>query len=243
VRLLVVADSLAFHGPDGPLPADHPDLWPNRAAAALGGHAELAAGFGWTARDGWWSLTGDPRVWSLLPRTDVLVLAVGGMDTLPSPLPTYLRHGLRYLRPDRLRRWARRAYRAAQPHLARATRGRPVALPPHLTVRYLDDSVRAVRHLRPGVAVVAFVPAVHRSALYAGVHTGHAAAVRAITAWAGRAGVALVDLPAVVSDHVLSGRGNPDGLHWGWEGHELVAAAVADVVRSVAVERTTGEAP
>src|SRR3954467_15787167 len=146
-RLLVFGDSLSFHGPEGPCAADEPRLWPNIAAAALGGTADLVAGFGWTARDAWWSLTGDPRVWSLLPRTDVIVFAVGHMDTLPSPLPTYLRQGLRYLRPDGLRRWARTGYKAAQPALARLLGGYPVALPPHLTVRYLDDSVRAVHAL------------------------------------------------------------------------------------------------
>src|SRR5262245_55003306 len=136
--LLVFGDSLSFHGPDGPYPADDPRLWPNVAATALGGTAELVAGSGWTARDAYWALAGDPRVWSLLPKADVLVLAVGSMDTLPSPLPTYLRQGLRYLRPDSLRRWARRTYLAAQPSLSRVTRGRPAALPSSLTVRYLD---------------------------------------------------------------------------------------------------------
>lgn len=236
----MVADSLAFHGPDGPLPADHPRLWPNIAAGALDGHAELAAGFGWTARDGWWSLTGDPRVWSLLPRTDVLVLAVGSMDTLPSPLPTYLRQGLRYLRPDGLRRWARKGYLAAQPHLARALGGRPVALPPHLTVRFLDDSVRAVRNLQPGMPVVGIVPSVHRAEAYGGVHTGHAAAVRAVRSWADGVGVPLLDLPGLIGDHVRSGRGNADGMHWGWEGHERVGAAMADLVRAVAVNHPAG---
>jgi hypothetical protein len=33
-----------------------------------------------------------------------------------------------------------------------------------------------------------------------------------------------------VGDHVLDGRGNPDGIHWGWEGHELVGKALAEQV-------------
>ncbi|MCE6993620.1 SGNH/GDSL hydrolase family protein [Saccharothrix sp. S26] len=235
MRLLVLGDSLSFHGPRGPLPADDPGLWPNVAASALGGHAELAAGFGWTARDAWWSLTGDPRVWSLLPRTDVLVLAVGHMDTLPSPLPTYLRQGLRYLRPDGLRRRARAGYRTLQPVLSRAFCGYPVALPPRLTVRYLNDSVRAVRALEPGIKVVGMTPSVHRSAAYAGVHSGRAAGERALREWAEGAGVPLLDVPALVGEHVGSRRGNPDGLHWGWEGHELVGRAMAELIRSVAV--------
>src|SRR3954464_7573337 len=145
--LLVFGDSLSFHGPDGPYPADEPKLWPNLAAAALGGRAELFAGSGWTARDAFWALAGDPRVWSMLPKASVLVLGVGSMDTLPSPLPTYLRQGLRYLRPDGLRRWARTRSLAAQPRPARLTGGRPVALPPPVTVRYLDLILTSIRAL------------------------------------------------------------------------------------------------
>jgi len=48
--LLVLADSLAFHGPSRAEPANEPRLWHNVAAAALGGHAELLAGYGWTDR-------------------------------------------------------------------------------------------------------------------------------------------------------------------------------------------------
>ena len=41
--LLFLADSLAFHGPERGEPADDPRLWPNIAAVALGGRAELVA--------------------------------------------------------------------------------------------------------------------------------------------------------------------------------------------------------
>lgn len=228
--MLVFADSLAFHGPVDPMPADEPRLWPNVAAARLGGRALLFAGVGWTARDAWWSLTGDPNVWACLPRIDVVVLAVGSMDTLPSPLPTYLRVGLRYLRPDGLRRWARRAYAAAQPVASRATGGRPVALPARQTVRYLDDTLRALRALRPDLPVVGVLPPTHRSSAYGGVHTGRAAAVEAIGAWGRRAGVPLVDLLPLTREHVLGGHGNPDGVHWGWPAHAAVGAAMAEAV-------------
>ncbi|MCP2260150.1 hypothetical protein LX15_003861 [Streptoalloteichus tenebrarius] len=229
-RLLVLGDSLAFHGPAGPLPADDARLWPNVAAAALGGVADLVAGIGWTARDVWWALTRDPRVWALLPAVDVLVLAVGSMDTLPSPLPTALREGIRYLRPDPLRRWARRGYVAAQPHLARLLRGRPVALPPALTVRYLDRCWRAVRALRPDLPVVGVVPSVHRSAAYAYVHTGHAPAVAAVRAWSHRRDVPLLDLPTLVRPHLAGADANPDGMHWGWAAHRRVGDALAETI-------------
>lgn len=228
--LLMFGDSLSFHGPDGPHPADDERLWPNRAAAALGGRTELFAGFGWTARDAFWALAGDPRVWSQLPSADALVLAVGSMDSLPSPLPTYLREGLRYLRPDPLRRWVRGRYQAAQPWLARATRGRPVALPPSLTVRYLDRMLGSIRALRPDLPAVGVLPPVHRASSYGLVHTGWRGATDAIRAWGDRTGVPLLDLTALVGDHVVGGRGNPDGMHWGWEGHELVGKALAEEV-------------
>jgi lysophospholipase L1-like esterase len=228
--LLTFGDSLSFHGPDGPHPADDDRLWPNLAAAALGGRAELFAGFGWTARDAFWALAGDPRVWSMLPKADVLVLAVGSMDTLPSPLPTYLREGLRYLRPDALRRVVRTGYLAAQPWLARATRGRPVALPPALTVRYLDRLLGSIRALRPDLPAVGVLPPVHRATSYGLVHTGRTEAVRALRTWGDHVGVPMLDLAELVGEHVLSGRGNPDGIHWGWEAHEWVGKALADVV-------------
>lgn len=235
-------DSLSFHGPDGPHPADDPRLWPNVAATALGGRTELFAGFGWTARDAFWALAGDPRVWSLLPKADVLVLAVGSMDTLPSPLPTYLREGLRYLRPDALRRFVRARYLAAQPWLAKATRGRPVALPATLTVQYLDRTLGSIRALRPDLPAVGVLPPVHRAASYGLVHTGRTATVRALRLWAARSGVPLLDLADLVGDHVLSGQGNPDGIHWGWEGHARVGAALADVVGPL-VARKADEHP
>ncbi|MEV4317884.1 diglucosylglycerate octanoyltransferase [Actinocrispum sp. NPDC049592] len=228
--LLFFGDSLSFHGPDGPMPADDSRLWPNVAASLLDGHTELVAGFGWTARDAYWSLVGDPRVWTLLPKADVLVLGVGSMDTLPSPLPTYLRQGLRYLRPDGLRRWARDQYKAAQPWLSRVMGGRPVALPPALTVRYLDLVLTSIRALRPDLPAVAVLPPVHRAPSYAGVHTGRVPGAAAIRAWGEQAGVPLLDLADLVGDHVLGGHGNIDGMHWGWDGHKIVGHALAALV-------------
>jgi lysophospholipase L1-like esterase len=35
--------------------------------------------------------------------------------------------------------------------------------------------------------------------------------------------VPLVDLKAAVAEQVMSGRGNPDGIHWNFEAHQAVA--------------------
>ncbi|GAB2971757.1 hypothetical protein GCM10027184_21520 [Saccharothrix stipae] len=171
------------------------------------------------------------------------MLAVGHMDTLPSPLPTYLRQGLRYLRPEGLRRRARAGYLTLQPVLSRALWGFPVALPPRLTVRYLNDSVCAVRSLAPGIRVVGMTPSVHCSSAYAGVHSGRAAAERAVRTWAEGVGVPLLDVPPLVTEHVRSRCGNPDGMHWGWEGHALVGNAMAGLIRSVAVGHSGAAEP
>jgi hypothetical protein len=228
--LLVFADSLAFHGPADPMPADEPRLWPNVMADRLGGRALLFARAGWTARDAWWALAGDPNIWASLPVIDAVVLAVGSMDTLPSPLPTFLRGGLRYLRPDRLRRWARSRYTSAQPALSRLLAGRPVALPAELSVRYLDDTLGAIRTLRPDLPAFGILPATHRAPSYGYVHTGFAPATAAIRAWGERRAVPLLDLAALTRDHVCRGEGNPDGMHWGWTAHAAVGAAMADLV-------------
>jgi hypothetical protein len=232
--LLVLGDSLAFYGPERAEPADDPRLWHNQAATALGGRAELLAGYGWTARHAWRGLTRDPRIWPVMPTVDALVLGVGGMDTLPSPLPTALRELLPSLRPPGLRRVVRDGYLGAQPALARALSvlpgGGPVALPPKLTVQYLESCRRAVTFIRPGIPVVALLPGVHRAAAYGYVHAGRAAAERATRAWAAEVGAAVLDVSALIGDHVRAGDGNPDGMHYGWYGHQRVGAGLAELL-------------
>ena len=66
--LLVFADSLAYYGPTGGLPADDPRIWPNIVASQLGWDLELIGRIGWTCRDVWWAATQDPRAWAALPR-------------------------------------------------------------------------------------------------------------------------------------------------------------------------------
>jgi lysophospholipase L1-like esterase len=115
--------------------------------------------------------------------------------------------------------------------LSIALRGRPSALPTRLTVRYLDTAVSALRVLRPTLPVVGWLPSVHRAASYGQVHTTRARTAAAIARWAAEADVPVLDVPAHVGAHVLGGHGNPDGMHWGWEGHEVVGRAMASLLR------------
>ncbi|MGA8547847.1 MAG: diglucosylglycerate octanoyltransferase [Mycobacterium sp.] len=218
--LLIFADSLAYYGPTGGLPADDPRIWPNIVAAQLGWDLELIGRIGWTCRDVWWAATQDPRAWAALPRAGAVIFATGGMDSLPSPLPTALRELIRYVRPPWLRRWVRDGYGWAQPRLSPVARA---ALPPHLSAEYLELTRGAIDFNRPGIPIVASLPSVHIAGTYGKAHHGRAGTVGAITQWAEQHGVPLVDLKAAVAEHVMSGRGNPDGIHWNFEAHQAVA--------------------
>ncbi|MFI6046501.1 diglucosylglycerate octanoyltransferase [Nocardia sp. NPDC051321] len=229
--LLVIADSLSYFGPKGGLPADHPRIWPNLVGAELDWDVEVVGRIGWTCRDAYWALIGDPRVWAAVPRAGAVVFAVGGMDSLPSPLPTALRELIRYIRPPVLRRGVRATYTWLQPKLSKL--GRPVALPPKVSVDYLEQSREALAHLRPDLPFVAVLPSVHNCDAYGRVHSGRERAVRALRAWSARTSVPLVDLSEAVRDNIFSGEANPDGIHWGWAGHTAVANAMVKTLQEV----------
>jgi len=228
-HLLVLGDSLTFHGPAAPVALTDPRLYPNVAAAALGDdvHADVVARLGWTARDAWWALTKDPRVASvLLPRADALVLGVGQMDHLPAAVPTYLREGIGYLRPGGLRRRVRAGYLAAAPTVIRLSGGRLRQLPQRATDTYLARIVQAVRLLRGDLPVVLLGPSPHAAAAYPSQRQ-HAPAVAAARRWADGHGTGFVDLDPIVGPSLRDGRGNPDGMHWGWSVHRAVGEALA----------------
>jgi lysophospholipase L1-like esterase len=97
------------------------------------------------------------------------------------------------------------------------------ALPPKLTVEYLEMTRGAIDFNRPGIPIVAALPSVHVADSYGRAHHGRAGTVSAVTRWAEMHRIPLVDLKAAVADHVLGGRGNPDGIHWNFEAHRAVA--------------------
>ena len=227
-HVLVVADSLAFHGPAQPEVPGDPRLWPNVMAAALAAasdaavEAHLVARPGWTSRDAWWALTKDPNIWGAeLPRADAVVFGVGGMDQLPAAVPTYLREGIAFVRPGPLRRQIRQRYLAAAPHVMRATGGPFRQLPQSATDRYLSRCVEAVRYVRPTAPLAVLGPAPFRAAAYPALH-GHAAAVHAARRWAIATNVALVEPSRHILPTFRDGSCNPDGMHWAWSVHDAV---------------------
>jgi len=232
-RVLVFGDSLTFHGPQHAHPPSEPRLYPNVMAAALGEdtRADLVARLGWTARDAWWALTKDPRVWGeLVPRADALVLGVGQMDHLPAAVPTWLREGIPYVRPGAVRRRVRTAYQRVAPYVIRVTGGRLRQLPQPATDHYLTRIVQAVHVQRPGIPVVLLGPSPHAAHSYPSHHQ-HEPAVAAARRWAARNGAGLVELDPIVQPSLDAGSGNPDGMHWGWQVHAEVGAALAAELR------------
>ncbi len=234
-RLLFFADSLAFHGPSGPVPPSHPELFTTTCARLLGAEVDLVSRLGFTARDGWWALTKDPVVWGeYLPRADAVVLSLGHMDQLPAAMPTGLREVMPYLRPGGLRRSTRRAYLAAAPRVISWTGGRFSQLPPVVSNHYLSRMVSGIRYIRPDLPIVRLLPTPYDSELYPSKRP-HPPAVAAAVAWCESE-----EIPGIVLDDlVLPGPNNPDGLHWGWQTHRRVGARLA-----AAVERSlTNRAP
>lgn len=230
--LLVFADSLAYYGPQGGLPADDPRIWPNIVASEIGWDLELIGRIGWTCRDVWWAATQDPRSWAAIPRAGAVIFATSGMDSLPSPLPTALRESIRYVRPPWLRRWVRDGYGWLQPRLSPVARP---ALPPRLSVEYLEMTRGAIDFNRPGIPMVASLPSVHIADTYGRAHRGRSGTVAAITEWALRHRIPLVDLKDAVEPHILGGGGNPDGIHWNFEAHRAVAEGMLTALAEAGV--------
>ena len=227
--VLLFGDSLAFHGPERPMPLRDPRLYPQVLATELGADVtvDVVARLGWTARDAWWALTKDPMVASVYTaRADALVLGVGQMDHLPAAVPTYLREGIAYVRPGSVRRRVRSAYLAAAPRVIHATGGPWRQLPQRATDTYLLRLVQAMRHLRPGLPVVLLGPSPHRSTSYPSTRH-HASAVIASRGLAEQLGLGWVDLDPIVGPSLDARTGNPDGLHWGWTVHAQVGRSVA----------------
>ena len=233
-NVLVIGDSLTYHGPDRPHVLTDERLWPNIMAGALGTdvNVDLVARLGWTARDAWWAVTKDPRVWGeVLPGADALVLAVGGMDHLPAAIPTYLRDGIPYIRPAKARRQVRDLYRRVSPSVIRASRGRLRQLPQQATDHYLARITSVVRHFTADIPVVVQTPPPYRSPAYPSL-AHHESAVIAADRWADRNDCQCVTMDDLVLPSLLDGTANPDGIHFSWLTHRLVGAATADALRT-----------
>ncbi|TXH44295.1 MAG: SGNH/GDSL hydrolase family protein, partial [Actinobacteria bacterium] len=234
-HLLVVGDSLTFHGPDQARPPRDPRLWPSIVAEHTGLPVDIAAGVGWTARDAWWAVTKDPMVWGeYLPRARAVILAVGGMDALPAAIPTYLRQGIAYIRPGWVRRTVRGAYLELSPRIMSVTGGPLRQLPQAATDHYLSRLVQAVRTWYPDLPILLLTPSPHSAAAYP-TDRFHAGALAAARRWAAAHDVVLVDIEEPAQRGLDNNWVNPDGMHWGWQTHVEIAGTVAEALQRASV--------
>jgi len=232
-HVLVIADSLAFHGPEQiEVPTD-PRLYPQVCGAVLGAGVDLLAREGWTARDAWWGLTKDPNAYGrYLPRADAVIIGVGGMDQLPASVPTWVRDSIPYVRAGSLRRAVRKAYRRVTPAIIIATAGAMRQLPQQATDRYLSRIIQAVRAVRGSIPIVLLAPTVYDSAYYPS-NRHHGRAVQAAHALGAAMQVPVVDPDPMVQPGLLNGSANADGLHWSWDAHTRVGQALAEAIGSL----------
>jgi lysophospholipase L1-like esterase len=106
-----------------------------------------------------------------------------------------------------------------------------------VSVEYLEMTRGAIDFNRPGIPVVASLPSVHIAETYGKAHHGRDGTARAIAEWASQHGIPLVDLKAAVEEEVMSGRGNPDGIHWNFEAHQKVAELMLKALAEAGVQQ------
>lgn len=232
MRLVVIGDSLSFHGPVGPLPLSDLRLYPNVVARTLAEHTGATCNpvvygrAGWGVREAWLALQKDVHLQqAVLVGADAVVFGIGSIDSVPVGVPRGVLAGLPFVRPTPLRRRLRRRIDASHPTLVRLTRQRWRYTPVSVYRHCWRKCIEAVRLFTSGAPVVAVLPSIHRGAYYAGGERHHPSVYRMTRALAAELQVPLVDLPALAEPHLDNL--NPDGLHWPFELHAEVGTALA----------------
>ncbi|HVL33656.1 MAG TPA: SGNH/GDSL hydrolase family protein [Actinomycetota bacterium] len=232
LRLVVLGDSTAFTNHVGPqLPGD-PGLYPNVIARALERALDrevsvtVLARAGADSRDTWRVLYKDRHAqFEVLMGADAVVVAIGSIDHAPCGVPPVFEQIVPYIRPEWLRRRARRALHALHGPLTRLRGARTMRTPLPEFERLYDAVLFQVRALTQGVPGVVMGPTSHRSPYYGHVHPGRDERERVQFEIARRHGFAVVASWPLVQPH--ADRLNPDGIHWPVEAHADVGEALA----------------
>jgi len=234
LRVAVIGDSTAFTDESGPRPPDDPLLWPNVMVARLSERLSRPVDCTVWARPGvdalsaWQALTKDRHLmFDVVGRADVVIVAIGSFDHAPAGLPPVLDTLVPHLRPDGLRRRARRMIRALHPRVVRLRRGRGLRTPADVFARRYAQVLRQASGLTMDRATcVALGPTSHRARHHGGIHPRREESEARQLALAEAHGFVGVPVWAHVLPHV--DRLNPDGVHWPAEAHAAIGAAVAD---------------
>jgi diglucosylglycerate octanoyltransferase len=231
-RLVVLADSLSFHGPEGPLPLADPRLYPNLLAADLSAgtgepwHVSVVAQAGWGVREAWLALQRDVHLQQqVLLHADAVVLGLGSSDSLSTGVPRPVMAALHFLRPTGLRRRIRRSIDRHHHVLIALTGARVRYTPPSVYRHGWRKTVEALRLFAPEAALCAVSPAIHDGRYYAHRHPFLERFATETRSLAADLDVPLVDLAATLRPHLADF--NPDGIHWSFPAHVDVARAMA----------------
>lgn len=242
LRILVLGDSLCFHGPDARLHTHDERMFPNVMARALAttagrpAEAVVVARSGWNTRDLWELVTKD--VWMqerVLPGADVVVLHGVGADALPVGLPTWAKDLIPRVPNPALRKRLRRLYTRHHADLVRLSAGRMRMVPRTVTLDLWPRLVDMVRFYSDGAIVVACGCPPTRGLLHGRVDPHSAPATGDLRRLAAAKEVPFVD-PQPLCDVAAY---NPDGIHWDYESHRRVGQALADAARA-ALESAPG---
>ncbi|MBX7161658.1 MAG: hypothetical protein K1X95_15325 [Acidimicrobiia bacterium] len=229
-RILVLGDSLCFHGPDARLRTDDSRMFPNVMARRLeeltGNPAEalVVARSGWNTRDLWELVTKDVALQEReLPRADVVVLHGVGADALPVGVPTWAKDLIPRVPDAGMRKRLRRLYADHHGRLVRLTGGRMRMVPRSVTLDLWPRLVDMVRFYSDGAVVVACGCPPTSGLLHGRIDPHSAAGTADIRRMAADKHAPFVD-PQDLCDVSAY---NPDGIHWDYESHVRVGNALA----------------
>lgn len=231
LRIVVLGDSLCYHGTDARLPAADPRMFPNvmadRLGAATGRRVEavVVARSGWTTRDLWELVTKDIAAQEReLPWADCVVLHGVGADALPVGIPTWLKDLIPRVPHPGLRKRLRRLYVRHHARLVLATRGRMRMVPRRVTLDLWPRLVDMVSYYSGGAVVVACGCPPTAGLLHGRIDPHSAAGTEDLRRMATAKGVAFVD-PQPLCEVAAY---NHDGIHWDYASHVRVGEALAD---------------
>lgn len=236
MRILVLGDSLCFHGPDARLRTDDPRMFPNIMAerlAQLTGRcteAVVVARSGWTTRDLWELVTKDVSLQEReLPRSDVVVLHGVGADALPVGVPTWAKDLIPRVPDAATRKRLRRAYTRHHSRLVRVTQGRMRMVPRRVTLDLWPRLVDMVRFYSDGAVVLACGCPPTAGLLHGRMDPHSASATADLRRLAADKDTPFVD-PQELCDVESY---NPDGIHWDYASHLRVGTALAAAAAGV----------
>lgn len=243
LRILVLGDSLCYHGPDARLRTDDPRMFPNvmadRVQAGTGRRTEavVVARSGWNTRDLWELVTKDVAAQERdLPAADVVVVHGVGADALPVGIPTWLKDLIPRVPSAALRKRLRRLYVRRHAQLVRVTAGRMRMVPRRVTLDLWPRLVDMVSFYSDGAVVVACGCPPTSGLLHGRVDPHSAAGTADVRRMATEKGLPFVD-PQPLCDVAAY---NPDGIHWDYGSHLRVGEALA--AAALAGLRTRGPA-